>query len=403
MSAMPVPPQLAQWLASSTAVALIVCCSAVASPVGSPRKQLKYPVFAAIAKSAWWLDYQAENPDAKSHFDTRIQPFRVVIFEIDSLVVMKAVTCLAVALLGSAQSGCSRCSHKSQDQPDTAVSATTAPSASPLTDSGTAMATDSGAGLAAVPLRQIPAGPAPNGTWTVAFGLERVAADENLDWSSAIAHCEDKGKQLCLETQWQRACDLDSEIGKLESWTLTADYPGAAVRGGVDGCKARSFHKIQEKNPQRIALCCDRAIAVTSDDKSDEFRTTATKRVLQFEATLRKAATEALSQIFAAKVSLDGNELDRGNALAQLAKDLKDDPDRLLFYDHCNVKTSTEEASPRLIADCGVILRNLGKTRGYSQRIVFAGLDGPVEYLGDPKGMKPKEQKERVKAFLPSE
>ena len=270
-----------------------------------------------------------------------------------------------------------------------------------MTNSSTATATESTTGLAAVPLRQIPAGAAPNGTWTIAFGIERVAGDEGLDWSAAIAHCEEKGKELCLETQWQRACELDAEIGKLESWTLTADFPGAAVRGGADGCKARSFHKIQEKSPERVALCCDRVVAVTSDDKTDEFRTAISKRIVDFETTLRKAVPEALGQIFAAKVSLDGTELDRGDALVRLAKDLKDDPERLAFYDHCNVKT--EEGTPRLVADCGVILRDLGKTKGYPQRIVFAGTDGPVEYLGDPKGMKPKEQKERVKAFLPSE
>ena len=316
---------------------------------------------------------------------------------------MRAHTGFVMILMAWAQPGCSRCSHKNPDPPDTAVSATAAPSTSPLTNSSTATATESTTGLAAVPLRQIPAGAAPNGTWTIAFGLERIVGDEGLDWSSAIAHCEEKGKELCLETQWQRACDLDAEIGKLESWTLTADFPGAAVRGGADGCKTRSFHKIQEKAAERVGLCCDRVVAVTSDDKSDEFRTAATKRVVDFETTLRKAVSEELGRIFSAKVSLDGTELERGDALARLAKDLKDDPTRLSFYDHCNIKTSSEDATPRLIADCGVILRDLGKTKGYPQRIVFAGLDGPVEYLGDPKGMKPKEQKERVKAFLPSE
>ena len=89
--------------------------------------------------------------------------------------------------------------------------------------------------------------------------------------------------------------------------------------------------------------------------------------------------------------------------MARLAEVRKGDAERLAFYDHCSVRLSTDESPPLLIADCGVILRSLGKTSGFAQRIVFAGPTGPVTYLGDPKAMKPKEQKERVKTFLPSE
>jgi hypothetical protein len=264
------------------------------------------------------------------------------------------------------------------------------------------VAAEQSAGQAALLPRQIPAGPAPNGTWTIEFGLERVAGDQNLTWSEAIAHCRERSKELCLETQWQRACELDANVGQFESWTLTADFPGAAVRGGADGCKARSFHKIDEKSPSRIGLCCDRAIAITSEDKADEFRIATTKRVLEFESTMRTVALESLGKAFADKVSLDGNELERGAALAKLAEERKGDTERLAFYDHCNVELS-DETPPQLIADCGVILRSLGKTRGFAQRIVFASATGPVTYLGDPKAMKQKEQKERVKTFLPSE
>lgn len=303
--------------------------------------------------------------------------------------------------------GCTRCSDtdKKGGQPDAAASASALPAAggAPGTAGAAGAATtDAAAGQSGILAREIPAGPAPNGTWTIKFNLEHIAGDENLTWSEALAHCHEKGKELCLETQWQRACELDSSLGQFESWTLTADFPGAAVRGGADGCKTRSFRKIDEKSPTRIGLCCDRAIAVSSDDKSDEFRAAATKRVLDFEAALGTATAETLGKEFADKLSLEGNELDRAAALTKLAEERKDDAERVAFYDHCSIKLS-EDNPPLLLADCGVILRSQGKTRGFAQRIAFAGPNGPVTYLGDPKAMKQKEQKERVKTFLPSE
>jgi hypothetical protein len=254
-----------------------------------------------------------------------------------------------------------------------------------------------------VALRKVPAGPAPNGTWTIEFGLERVTGDENLDWSGAIARCVGSGKQLCLETQWQRACALDPEIGKLESWTLTADYPGAAVRGGAEGCKARSFRKASEKSATRVGLCCDRVIAISSEDKSDEFRAAATRRILEVEAALTDLSPAGrASKLFSDQISLEGNDYKRDLALLKLVDERKGDPTRLHFFDHCSVKLS-EDPTPMLIADCGVVQQSLGKTRGFPQRIAFESATGPITYLGDPKAMKPIERKERVRAFLPSE
>nr|AQQ75024.1 hypothetical protein [uncultured bacterium] len=301
------------------------------------------------------------------------------------------------------------CSKKEPEQRPTSPSAAAAvvsadvpvaaSAAAPEADAGT----DGGSALAAIAPRKIPAGYAPNATWTVEFGLERVAGDENLDWPGAVAHCQSKGKQLCLETQWQRACELDPEIGKLESWTLTADYPGAAVRGGADGCKTRVFRKASDKSETRAGLCCDRVVAISSEEKSEEFRTAATKRVLEVEAGLTDLTPSgSASKLLFDQVSLEGDEFTRELALLKLSDERKADPTRMQFYDHCTVKMS-EDPTPMLLADCGVVQLNTGKTRGFPQRIAFESLTGPVVYLGDPKAMKPKERKERVRAFLPSE
>lgn len=317
---------------------------------------------------------------------------------------------LGVLLLALPVAGCTRCSDKGKGGPPDASASAGASTTVPLAGTagaggaaGAAGSAEQAAGQPALAARQIPAGPAPNGTWTMEFALERVVGDENLDWSAAIAHCSEKGKALCLETQWQRACELDPSIGEFESWTLTADFPGAAVRGGADGCKTRSFHKIDEKSPTRIGLCCERSIALTSEETSDEFRVAATKRILETETALRSVTAEALGKLLAERVSLDGDELERSAVLSKLSDELKGDPERLSYYDHCNVKTVTEGASAQQVADCGVIQRANNRTRGFAQRIVYDSATGLVTYLGDPKAMKPREQKERVRSFLPSE
>jgi hypothetical protein len=279
---------------------------------------------------------------------------------------------------------------------NSAPSALASPSAEPA-------AADAGSALAAVAPRKIPAGMSPSNTWTTEFGLERVEGDENLDWPGAVAHCQSKGKQLCLETQWQRACKLDPEVGKLESWTLTADYPGAAVRGGAEGCDTRVFKKAADKSATRVGLCCDRALAISSEDTSNEFRATATKRLLEVEAGLGDLSPSgSASKLLFDEVSLDGAEFKRDLALLKLADERKADPTRLQFYDHCTVKMS-EDATPMLLADCGVVQLNMGKTRGFAQRIAFESATGPVVYLGDPKAMKLKERKQSVRAFIPAE
>ncbi len=293
----------------------------------------------------------------------------------------------------------------SASPPTSATAAASAqPSATPTGASSAEAPTDD---LGAVPSRKIPAGPAPNGTWTIEYSLERFPGDQNLDWSGAVAHCQEKGKELCLETQWQRACELDPNVGKLESWTLTADFPGSAVRGGADGCKARVFKKIKDKSPTRVGLCCDRAIAMSNSDetgKSDEFRTKMTKRILALESAITKGTLNKLADEFAPKVSVDGVELERAGALTKLSDPWKKDATRLVFYDHCNIKKSTDAGTPPLFADCGVVLRTMGSTQGFPQRIAFdTDTGGAIVYVGDPKAMKPKEKKEHVTTFLPSE
>jgi hypothetical protein len=242
---------------------------------------------------------------------------------------------------------------------------------------------------------------ASNGTWTIAFAVERKAGDLDLDWWGAVAHCSAEQLALCTETQWLRACKADPDLGQLESWTLTADVPGAVVRGGSDGCKERKFVKTREKNPTRVGLCCERALGITSEDQADAFRELATKHVLAYEAALREKKAELLGKLYADTVTYLGNDLARSALVKQQLDEAAGAPDFLMYFDHCNVKYADSGTSKDLLADCGVVSGAQGKVRGFAQRIAFGASDR-IFYVGDPKGMKKHEQKERVRSFLPS-
>jgi hypothetical protein len=287
-------------------------------------------------------------------------------------------------------------------KPNPTEQVASAPSAQPSVPTPPPSATAAAsAGIAAYPARTIPAGMAPNGTWTIAFAVERKPGDLGLDWWGAVAHCSGEKLALCTETQWLRACKADPDLGQLGSWTLTADVPGAVVRGGSDGCKERKFVKTQEKNPTRAGVCCERALGITSEDKADAFRELATKKVLAYEAALHEKKAELLGKLYADTVTYLGNELARSALVKQQLDEAAGAADSLTYFDHCDVKYADSGTSKDLLADCGVVSGAQGKVRGFAQRIAFGASDR-IFYVGDPKGMKKHEQKERVRAFLPS-
>ena len=302
------------------------------------------------------------------------------------------VACLVVT------TGCKKKPNPADQVASVPSTAPSVPSSPP--SASAAPSTTAPAGIAPYAAHTIPAGGAPNGTWTIAFAIEQKAGDLGLDWWGAVAHCSAEHLALCTETQWLRACKADPDFGKIESWTLTADVPGAVVRGGDDGCKARKFVKVGDKSPTRAGVCCERALGITSEDKADAFRELATKKVLAYEAALGEKKAEALNQLYADTVTYLGNDLARA-ALVKQQLDEAAAPDSLTYFDHCDVKYAESGGSKDLLADCGVVSGAKGKVRGFAHRIAFGASDR-IFYVGDPKGMKKREQKERVRAFLPS-
>jgi hypothetical protein len=275
----------------------------------------------------------------------------------------------------------------------------TTPSAAPSSGPSAAQPT----GLVPYAEHTIPAGDAPDGTWTAQFTIERKAGDENLEWAKALDHCAAQGQSLCTDTQWLRACQADAELGKLETWTLTADVPGAVVRGGREGCGGRKFVKPKETSPTRVAVCCQRAVGIQTGNKNAAFLATSSKKLLDYEAALSKRDASALGGLYDDNVTYLGKDLARDALVQQHQQYQKDNPDLSSYFDHCTVKIDTDGVSPTLLADCGVVTRKGSAGQGMTQRVIWGGPASKIEYVGDTSGnVKKREQKERVRSFLPS-
>lgn len=285
--------------------------------------------------------------------------------------------------------------------------ATAQPTAAPTaSDAGNAAAAvDTGSALPAYASREIPAGAGPTGAYTVPYTIERYVGDENKTWQEANLACLSHQKSLCTETQWMKACALDKSLGQMQSWTLTADHPGAAVRGGKDGCGSRTFVKLSEKSPTRVGVCCTRAIAIATSITTGAFREEMNGRILKYEAALNQGDAPTLAGLYADKVKFDKQDLD-GSALAQRhAAEYKGAPDLLFAFDRCTLREIGDGPTKERHAECGVVYHKAGHSRGMSSLIVWPS-DGHISYYGNAKDYTPpgpkKETKERVSGFISS-
>jgi hypothetical protein len=299
---------------------------------------------------------------------------------------------IAVALLGVTMMGCGN-DHK--PQPAIKPSATAKPSAAP----------SAAPGLPTFAAREIPAGAGPpTGAFTVAYSIERRPGDENKTWLEAINACGAVSKSLCSETQWMKACAADPALGKLESWTLTADFPGAAVRGGDGGCGARKFVKVEERSPTRVGVCCSRAIAINSSVTQGPFRADMNDRILKYEAALNQCDTLGLSDLYCDKVAFEKDDFESKVLIERHELERKTSPDLLFGFDRCSLKEANPTSSTFAQAQCVSFTYKQGVARGGTSLIAWNDA-GRISFFGTPKNYRAPvaeavEAKERIDAFI---
>ena len=248
--------------------------------------------------------------------------------------------------------------------------------------STTLAATTSSARLGNVPRTAVEPGAVPRSSaWLPAFSFAREDGDENATLRQALRACERRGMSLCTDAQWTRACEELPALGSRRSWTATADEGGVLLRGGPSegggACAGRALATPDEASPERIAVCCTRAIAVTSSNDNPMFLKTTAGKLLSYEAALASTDTARIAPLFAETSKYFGRDLDAGTvaeSVAGISRTVR------LLYDLCRVSLISSPDRRGWEAECSGL--RLGKDDAHSVlRRTFFGKDALVESL----------------------
>ena len=198
-------------------------------------------------------------------------------------------------------------------------------------------------GFAGLPARDVPAGTvASAGAWLDKFSVLRREDNQGLSYGQAFARCMDAGKTLCTEGQWQRACDSFPEVGEAPSWTESIEEGRIVVRGG-GSCKPRKLLSESENDAQRIGLCCDRAIAMSSTSMQKPFLASTASIVLKLERTLNQRSIAGFLELAEDHVTLNEKVRDKASLKSLLTQSFAASRDLVIVNDQCEISVSAKK------------------------------------------------------------
>src|SRR6187431_216523 len=222
--------------------------------------------------------------------------------------------------------------------PRTAASERARPSAtSPTPKPDPAHAALASRGFAGLPARDVPAGSVmPSGAWLDKFSILRREDNQGLPYSQAFARCTDTAKTLCTDDQWQRACDSFPEVAEAPSWTESLEEGRVVVRGG-GSCKARKLVNQSETDAQRIGLCCDRAIAMSSSSMQKAFLSSTSTVVRKLEDALNQRSIERFLDLSEDHLTLNDHVRDKAQLKSLLTHSFASSRDLVIVNDQCEI------------------------------------------------------------------
>jgi len=198
-------------------------------------------------------------------------------------------------------------------------------------------------GFAGLPARDVPAGlVSQSGAWLDKFSILRREDNQGLSFSEAFARCVDTGKTLCTDGQWQRACDSFPEVGEVSSWTESLEDGRAVVRGG-GSCKQRKLSSQTEKDGQRIGLCCDRAIGMSSTSMQKPFLSSTAAIVRKLEDALNQRSIDRFLELSEDHVTLNEHVRDKAALKHLLTQSFAGARDLVIVNDECEITVSAKK------------------------------------------------------------
>jgi len=170
--------------------------------------------------------------------------------------------------------------------------------------------------------------------FTLAFRVQADAADAGKTFQQAAASCRARGRMLCSETQWLRACEQNPAVGRMESWTTTRRSKGVVVAGGQD-CSSRENVQDPDTHPNRVGVCCERAVVLRSP-RQGPLLGPGTRFPLRFENALNNKNDKELRAILANTIVRDGRTW-TADKLIEEEKSARDAV-RWTLFDTCDMR-----------------------------------------------------------------
>jgi hypothetical protein len=166
---------------------------------------------------------------------------------------------------------------------------------------------------------------------------------------------------LCTETQWLRACGSNVRIGNYQSWTASWQGEQVIVRGGK-GCDDRQTVSGASRSAVRVALCCERAVGIKTDNRQLAFMKVAHADQLRYERAYNAGNTAELHALWYGSVEFDGTVQTKDRLRTKQEQWFRQHPKRWMLFDICEVKLGPVLTglgktlkSPGLIHDCSTV------------------------------------------------
>ncbi|HET9959752.1 MAG TPA: protein kinase [Polyangiaceae bacterium] len=185
------------------------------------------------------------------------------------------------------------------------------------------------------PEQEVPAGPIGSEAFIGAYKTWSEQTN-GLSFGQAARQCATHGLAICTESQWLHACRHLPALAKVNTWTSSVKGPNVVVHEG-ETCEGRSEASPLSAAPERAALCCGRAIAMTTDNLQKQYLTTTAERVLLIERGINQHDTKSLLELSDVQISVD----DHTKTNAQFGKLLENNfqaaPELNIITDTCEV------------------------------------------------------------------
>jgi len=183
---------------------------------------------------------------------------------------------------------------------------------------------------------------AASGAWLDKFSVLRREDNQGLEFSQAFARCKDTGRTLCTDAQWQRACEAFPEVSEAASWTESIEDGQVVVRGG-GSCKARKLVNQSERDAQRIGLCCDRAISMSSSSMQKPFLSSTASFVRKVEDALNQRSIDGFLDLAEDHVTLNERVRDKAGLKSLLTQSFAGARDLVIVNDQCDISVSAKK------------------------------------------------------------